>query len=161
MLVLLTRIAGQLYCIRANAIVEVVPRVPLEAVPHAPATLAGLLHYRSEVIPVLDLRAILTGERSNAFLSTRIAIVDADKRIGLVAERLTEAIEIDEDAIAPAPVSVEAAPWLGGVLIHEGAVVRELLPRRVWSAEAPLPLFDSRADTKAEALPPHSMEGDV
>ncbi len=131
MLVLLTRIAEQLYCIRATAIVEVVPRVPLEPVPHAPATLAGLLHYRSEVIPVLDLRAILAGERSNTFLSTRIAIVDAERRIGLVAERLTEALEIDEERIAPAPVNVEAAPWLGGVLIHEGAVVRELLPQQI------------------------------
>ncbi len=151
MLVLLARIAEQLYCIRAKAIVEVVPRVPLEPVPHAPATLAGLLHYRSEVIPVLDLRAILAGERSNAFLSTRIAIVDAERRIGLVAERLTEALEIGDDAIAPAPVNVESAPWLGGVLVHEGGVVRELLPQRVWSAEALPPLFNSFANTKAEA----------
>ena len=126
MLVLLVQIAGQLYCIRAQSVVEVIPRVPLQPVPHAPAALAGLLHYRSEVIPVLDLRAIIASQPSNAFLSTRIVIVDNGKRLGLVCERLTEALEIDESAIAPAPVSVEAAPWLGGVLIHDGAVAREL-----------------------------------
>ena len=46
MLVLLVQIAGQLYCIRASSVVEVVPRVPLQSVPHAPVSLAGLLHYR-------------------------------------------------------------------------------------------------------------------
>ncbi|HYC92651.1 MAG TPA: chemotaxis protein CheW [Thermoanaerobaculia bacterium] len=127
MLVLLIEIAGQLYCIRARSVVEVIPRVPLQPVPHAPMSLAGLLHYRSEVIPVLDLRAIIARQPSDAYLSTRIAVVDIGKRLGLVCERLTEALEIDEAAIAPAPVSLEAAPWLGGVLMHDGAVARELL----------------------------------
>lgn len=135
MLVLLVQLAGQLYCIRATSVVEVIPRVPLQQVPHAPAALAGLLHYRSEVIPVLDLRAIVSAQPSNAFLSTRIVIVDNGKRLGLVCERLTEALEIEESAIAPAPVSVEAAPWLGGVLIHDGAVARELLVEH-FTAEA-------------------------
>lgn len=127
MLVLLIEIAGQLYCIRAKSVVEVIPRVPLQPVPHAPMSLAGLLHYRSEVIPVLDLRAIIARQPSSAYLSTRIAIVENGKRLGLVCERLTEALEIDEAAIAPAPVSLEASPWLGGVLMHDGAVARELL----------------------------------
>jgi chemotaxis-related protein WspB len=132
MLVLLVQIAGQLYCLRATSVVEVIPRVPLQPVPHAPLALAGLLHYRSEVIPVLDLRAIIASQPSTAFLSTRIVIVDNGKvdngkRLGLVCERLTEALEIAESAIAPAPISLEAAPWLGGVLVHDGAVARELL----------------------------------
>jgi chemotaxis-related protein WspB len=134
MLVLLAPVAGQLFCIRATSVVEVIPRVPLQPVPHAPLTLAGLLRYRSEVIPVLDLRAIIASEPSNAFLSTRIVIVDNGKRLGLVCERLTEAVEIDQAAIAPAPVSIEATPWLGGVLVHDGTVARELLVDR-FSAE--------------------------
>lgn len=135
MLVLLVQIASQLYCIRAKSVVEVIPRVPLQPVPHAPLALAGLLRYRSEVIPVLDLRAVIALERSSAFLSTRIVIIDNGKRLGLICERLTEALEIEESAIAPAPVSVEAAPWLGGVLVHDGAVARELLVEH-FTAEA-------------------------
>ncbi len=127
MLVLLVHIADQLYCIRAADVVEVVPRVPLQPAPHAPAEVAGLLHYRSQVIPVLDLRTLLAGEASCAFLSTRIVIIGEPKRIGLVAERLTEAIDIAHDAITDAPVTSGDAPWLGGVLVHEGRVARELL----------------------------------
>jgi chemotaxis-related protein WspB len=127
MLVLLVHIADQLYCIRAAAVVEVVPRVPLQPVPHAPAEVAGLLHYRSQIIPVLDLRTLLAGEASCAFLSTRIVIAGESKRIGLVAERLTEAVDIDENAITPAPVTSGDARWLGGVLVHDGKVARELL----------------------------------
>jgi len=139
MLVLLVHIADQLYCIRAAAVVEVVPRVPLQPVPHAAAEVAGLLHYRSQVIPVLDLRTLLTGEASCAFLSTRIVIIGESaaesKPLGLIAERLTEAIDIAEDAITPAPVTSGDAQWLGGVFVHEGRVARELLLDR-FSVEA-------------------------
>lgn len=130
MLLLLVHIAGQLYCIRAASVLEVVPRVPLQPVPHAPASLAGLLHYRGEVIPVLDLRTLLADGVSDAFLSTRIVVVQSPKRIGLIAERLTETLEVDASAIAPAPVDVAQAPFLGGLLLHDGRVVRELLVDR-------------------------------
>lgn len=135
MLVLLVHIDDQLYCIRAAAVVEVVPRVPLQPVPHAAAEVAGLLHYRSQVIPVLDLRTLLAGEASCAYLSTRIVIAGDAKPLGLIAERLTEAIDIAADAITPAPVTSGDAQWLGGVLVHEGRVARELLLDR-FSVEA-------------------------
>lgn len=132
MLLLLAPIAGHLYCIRAASVVEVIPRVPLQPVPHAPASLAGLLHYRGDVIPVLDLRALLAGGESEAFLSTRIVIAAAANRlVGFIAERLTETLEIDAGAIVPAPIDVATAPFLGGVLIHDGRVVRELLVDRI------------------------------
>ena len=146
MLLLLVHIAGQLYCIRAASVLEVVPRVPLQPVPHAPAALAGLLHYRGEVIPVLDLRTLLEGGASDAFLSTRIVVVETSclksssnrflddsttrRLVGLIAERLTETLEVDASAIAPAPVDVAAAPFLGGLLVQDGRVIRELLVDR-------------------------------
>ena len=128
MLLLLVHIAGQLYCIRATSVLEVIPRVPLQPVPYAPAPLAGLLHYRGDVIPVLDLRTLLADGPSDAFLNTRIVVVESSsRRVGLIAERLTETLEIDAGSLAPAPVDVAAAPFLGGLLVHEGRVIRELL----------------------------------
>ena len=132
MLLLLVHIADQIYCIRATSVLEVIPRVPLQPVPYAPASLAGLLHYRGDVIPVLDLRTLLADAASAAFLSTRIVVVESTSRrlVGLIAERLTETLEVDASAIAPAPVDVAAAPFLGGLLVHEGRVIRELLVER-------------------------------
>ena len=146
MLVLLAPIAGQLYCIRAANVVEVVPRVPLQPVTHAPEALAGLLHYRGEVIPVLDLRTLLAEGKSEAFLSTRIVVVESTSRrvdkstrellddsttrrlVGLIAERLTETLDIDAASISPVAVG---APFLGGIVVHDGRVIRELLVDRV------------------------------
>ena len=136
MLVLLVHAADQLYCIRAASIVEIIPRVPLQPVPHAPGALAGLLHFRSEVIPVIDLHALISGQPSAALLSTRIAVVSGARRFGLVAERVTEALQVEESDIAPAPVTLEASRWLGGVLIHDGVVARELLVDRFDVQEA-------------------------
>jgi chemotaxis-related protein WspB len=136
MLVLLVRAADQLYCIRAASVVEVVPRVPLQPVPHAPGALAGLLHYRSEVIPVIDLRALVAGSASESLLSTRIAVIDGGRRFGLIAERVTEALQIAESEIEPAPVTLESSRWLGGVLVHDGQLVRELLVDRFDVQEA-------------------------
>jgi chemotaxis-related protein WspB len=152
MLVLLVRAADQLYCIRAASVVEVVPRVPLQPVPHAPSALAGLLHFRSEVIPVIDLRALVAGSASEALLSTRIAVIECGtgsptrpdgrvetpphRRFGLIAERVTEALQIAESEIEPAPVTLESSRWLGGVLVHDGQLVRELLVDRFDVQEA-------------------------
>ena len=41
-----------------RGVIELVPRVELRAIPHAPAFLAGLLGYRGEVVPVIDLGVV-------------------------------------------------------------------------------------------------------
>ena len=56
-------------------VIELVPRVELRAIPHAPAFLAGLLGYRGEVVPVIDLGLLLGSSPCPDRLSTRIILV--------------------------------------------------------------------------------------
>ena len=56
-------------------IVEIVPRVELRSVPHAPVFLAGLLGYRGHVVPVIDLCLLLDVAPCRDCLSTRIILV--------------------------------------------------------------------------------------
>src|SRR5580693_10375802 len=76
-MLLLTLTAGaNRYAIDVTRVVELVPRVELRAIPHAPVFLAGLLGYRGTVIPVIDLGLLLGGAPCRDCLSTRIILVD-------------------------------------------------------------------------------------
>ena len=83
MLVLTFRVAGVPFAIAVGRVVEVVPRVPLRAVPHAPAHLAGLLRYRGGVVPVVDLGLLMGGPACGDRLDTRIVLADAGREGGL------------------------------------------------------------------------------
>ena len=76
-MLLLTLAAGaNRYAIDVARVVEVIPKVELRAVPHAPVFVAGLLDYRGKVVPVLDLCLLLGIAASQDRLSTRIILVD-------------------------------------------------------------------------------------
>ena len=55
MLLLTLKAGANRYAIDVARVIELVPRVELRAIPHAPPFLAGLLGYRGKVIPVIDL----------------------------------------------------------------------------------------------------------
>lgn len=119
MLVLLLHIGERVLCIRAAYVTEVIPRVP------APS---GLLHYRGQVIPVVDLKLLLAGEPSSDFLSTRVVIVEhGGVRAGLVAERLTETASLHESELVTPPATAAQEPYLGAVILRGGTMMRELL----------------------------------
>src|SRR3954451_8554304 len=59
MLLLTFRVSDDLYAVAAERVVEVVPRVELRPIPHAPACLAGLFNYRGKAVPVIDLGILL------------------------------------------------------------------------------------------------------
>ena len=76
-MLLLTFTAGpNRYAIDVARIVELVPRVELRQIPHAPAFLAGLLGYRGKVVPVIDLGLLLDVAPCRDCLSTRIILVN-------------------------------------------------------------------------------------
>ncbi|MGQ4647057.1 chemotaxis protein CheW [Lyngbya aestuarii] len=101
MLMLLFYIGGQRYALSSQPIVEIVPLVELKKMARSPKYVAGLLHYRNQIIPVIDLCQLLVGNSACPQLSTRIIIVNywSSKQItyqlGLIAERVTETLDIE------------------------------------------------------------------
>src|ERR1700678_1819183 len=75
MLLLTFTVGPNRYAIDVARIVELVPRVDRRSVPHAPAFLAGLLGYRGNVVPVIDLCLLLDAAPCRDCLSTRIILV--------------------------------------------------------------------------------------
>jgi len=99
MLLLLFELENGRYALDSNHVVEVVPLVKLKKIPVAPDFVAGLMNYRGDGIPVLDLGKFIDGVAAENKFSTRIIIVKnpfkahQNKCIGLIANNVTESIK--------------------------------------------------------------------
>jgi chemotaxis-related protein WspB len=142
MLVLTFRVAEVPYAVAVRRVVEVVPRVGLRALPHAPGHLAGLLRYRGGVVPVVDLGLLMGGIACRERLDTRIILLDAGRRdgglVGLVAERVDDVRPIDESRRAVAGLEIGAAPYLGAVCETDDGLLQLIEPDHVLGALSPI-----------------------
>ncbi|MFH2098570.1 MAG: chemotaxis protein CheW, partial [Pseudomonadota bacterium] len=109
---------------------EVVPMMILKEMPNSPGFIAGLFNYRGTIVPVIDLCRLIHGRPCSMRLSTRIILVDYLRTdgtpfiLGLMAERVTEAVRISPDAIISAGLKVEGAPYLGGVVMEKDDMIK-------------------------------------
>ncbi|MDR3622599.1 MAG: chemotaxis protein CheW [Paludisphaera borealis] len=160
MLLLTFQAAGQLYAVDAARIVEVVPRVNLRPMPHAPAFLAGVFEYRGDVVSVVDLGVLLGADPSPDRLNTRIILVDraapASKEVaddcdaeassgpsshaskprrrsllGLIAEQVSDLSSVDPEALIASPVQLPRAPYLGRLAETEHGMAQLITVEKV------------------------------
>ena len=98
MLLLLFEIGNGRYALDINQIVEIVPLVKLKKIPTSPTYVSGLMNYRGEGIPVVDLCQLVDNIDCEDALSTRIIIVkyplhiNGNRSLGLIANNATETI---------------------------------------------------------------------
>ena len=101
MLLLLFKIENGRYALDIKQIVEIAPLVKLKKIPVAPDFVAGLMNYRGEGVPVIDLGKFIDDVAAENKFSTRIIIVEnpfkghQDKHIGLIASNVTETVKTD------------------------------------------------------------------
>ncbi|MGA3169701.1 MAG: chemotaxis protein CheW [Chthoniobacteraceae bacterium] len=115
MLFLLFQIGSGRYAIEAGRVVEVLPLIRVDEVPHAPAGMAGVFCYRGEPLPVIDLSSIILNRPAAQKLSTRILVVNtaSGKRIGLIAERANETLKRERADFIDTGATPHGAPYLG------------------------------------------------
>ncbi len=122
MLLLTFGVAGCRYAVDVRRVVEVVPRIPLRPIPHAPAFVAGLFNHGGAVVPVIDLGQLLTEKVCPPRLSTRVIVVDypvvgqGTALLGLVAEDVTDLRLIHDEQVSVQPIPPAHAPYLGPIL---------------------------------------------
>jgi chemotaxis-related protein WspB len=139
MLVLIFYLGDTMYTMGCERVREVAPMVKLKEVPHTPDYFAGLFNYRGVVVPVIDLRQLIQGRPCQMRLSTRIILVDYLKEdktpavVGLMAERVTDAVKKPRDAFVSPGLNVQDAPYLGGFVMEGNEMIQhidlDLLPR--------------------------------
>ena len=138
MLVLTFRVAEVPYAVAVRRVVEVVPRVELRVLPHAPGHLVGLLRYRGGAVPVVDLGLLMGDAACRDRLDTRIILVDGGVHgraglgfLGLVAERVDDVLAVDESRRAVVGLEIAEAPYLGAVYETDDGLLQLVEPGKI------------------------------
>jgi chemotaxis-related protein WspB len=139
-LFLLFQLGKDRYALEARRVVEVVPLLTLKRVPQAPTGLVGIFSYRGRPVPAIDLCLLTLGQPANERLSTRIIIIqfpDGQGRhrlLGLVAERATEMIRREPKDFVESGIKIEAAPYLGPLLLDGKGTIQLVHEEHLLSA---------------------------
>ena len=145
MLLLTFRAADNLYAVDVARVVEVVPRVDLRRLPHAPGFLAGVFDYRGTVVPVIDLGLLLGSEGCRNRLSTRIILVNSRPVDHNHQGQPADAAKADRQEEAGVSGSREGSQsrgqrrWLLGLIAEQVSDVASVKPEQVISSSLRLP----------------------
>ena len=157
MLFLLFQIGNDRYALEAKHAIEVIPLLALKKIPHAPRGVAGIINYRGQPVPALDLSELTFGRPALERLSTRIIIVhyaDAagrDQHLGLIAEHATEMMRRSEHDFVASGLNVEAAPYLGPIVMDDKGVIQLLRAQYLLNDKVRELLFASEIELSHEA----------
>jgi len=146
-LMLLFRLGNSRYAIPVADVVEVAPRVELETLPHAPDYVAGLFSYRGRHAPVIDLCQLTHRRRCVDSFTTRIVMVDFPLRdgnkctLGLLAEQVTETVELAPDDFSSTGLRIEDTPWLDQAAHTAEGLVQQISVAALLPEEVQMQLF--------------------
>ena len=85
-----------------ECVCEVLRMLEITALPEAPAWLAGVINFRGQVIPVLDLRLRLGLVALPYELNTPIMVVlTAGRRVGLIADDMQDVFDFPPASLTP------------------------------------------------------------
>ncbi len=131
MLLLLFEIGNGRYALDINRIIEIVPLVKLKKIPKTPDFISGLMNYRGEGIPVIDLCQLVDSVAFEDALSTRIIVInysienEVDKPLGLIANNVTETVRTKLNKPPPTGVLMDKS-------LYEGEVTPETTDMIQW-----------------------------
>lgn len=132
MLLILFKVGDFEYGLASESIVEIVPNIKLIHIPGAPNYVVGVFNYRGDIVPVVDLAALLNGAPSRERLSTRIAVYKIKTKkgekleIGLMAESMTDTLEVDKSFLQQNKNAASKESGLGLVLQYENKYIQYL-----------------------------------
>jgi purine-binding chemotaxis protein CheW len=87
--VLTIKVAGELLALPIARVMEIIRPSPLTRVPLGPPNLLGLANLRSTVLPVFSLAGLLGHQASKPNAATRVVVIEADTRVGLVVDEVS------------------------------------------------------------------------
>lgn len=127
---------GQSFCIEITQIREIRRWTPVTALPHAEASVLGVINLRGAVIPIVDLAAQLSlGTSDPTERHVVIVVALGEQTVGLLVDAVSEILAIDVSTICEAPPISRSN---GGDCIL-GLVAVEDEMSRILAVEAVLP----------------------
>ena len=129
MLMLICDVGKERYAIPCKEIVEVISLVKLQNLSQVPKYVAGLLNYRGDIIPIIDLCELLTSNQHSYKFSTRILVVkyfneqQTPYLLGLIAEKVTETLNIEEADLKYLEIPGEKPFYSGEIITAQHGII--------------------------------------
>ncbi|RKD33148.1 chemotaxis protein CheW [Thermohalobacter berrensis] len=83
---------------------EIGPYQKSVKVPNSPSFVEGIINYRGEVIPVINLKKRFNLEDTGIDNNTRIIVITLkEKQVGFIVDEASQTVRIDDKDIDPAP----------------------------------------------------------
>ncbi len=136
------------YALPIAAVREVINPGRVTKVPSMPTFVLGMAEHRSDIIPIVDLRARFNIERAAPTRRTKwiIAVVDK-KEVGLEVDRVTEVATVDPSMKKDKPLwTTTREPWIADIYQTKSGLIFELNLSVLIDADA-LPSQENGAGT--------------
>jgi chemotaxis-related protein WspB len=152
MLVVIFKLGDEPFAVQASIVREIAPLTECKRLPKSPDYVAGLADYRGEITPVIDLRRLVHGQPCARAMSSRILIVDyepapgAAKTLGLLAEKVTDTVAIQESDLSSSGLLLPDAPFLGDVFKNRDELVQLVTVEDLLGEQARAMLFPEAHD---------------
>lgn len=127
---LLFSLGSDRYGLDTRRVKRVLPQLDLKELPQAPAWIAGLMNYRGQSVPVIDLSMLACGTPGQPNLDTRIILADYRDAtgkmhaLGLLAEQASDVRHFSPEDFQPQGVDNPGAPYLGQVTASDGSMLQ-------------------------------------
>ncbi len=99
-------IAGELYAIDIENVVEIIAPCPVTRIPNADPSVAGIFSLRGTVVTLLDVRRRL-GHAAEQTITDDIRVVviqQESEHLGFTVDRVLRVVKADADSVEPHPV---------------------------------------------------------
>lgn len=106
------------FAIDILAVQEIIRMNQITRVPHSPASVEGVINFRGQITPLVDLRKRFGFDAEDRDKDARTIIVEVHGRIvGFIVDRVHEVLRIDHSILDPAPTLSSAvdADYVRGV----------------------------------------------
>jgi purine-binding chemotaxis protein CheW len=121
------RVGAAEYALAASDVLQMESFVGATPVPGAPPYVAGIIHVRGRVVPVVDLRARFGLPALELSLDSRVVVVELERRtVGLLADSAREVVKLEPEQIQ-APPSMMSGEGATGFVKSVAHVQKRLL----------------------------------
>jgi purine-binding chemotaxis protein CheW len=103
------RVGGAEYVLPAADVLQMESFSGATPVPGAAPYVAGIIHVRGRVVPVVDLRLRFGLPAVAASLDSRVVVVEIEERtVGLLADSAREVVKLEPEQLQPPPSMMSA-----------------------------------------------------
>ena len=154
MMHLLFQMGEEAYAIPVARIERVLPLVALRRIPRTPDWVAGVMIYRGQPVPVVDVCRRALGRGARALLDTRIVLVGypegGTRRLGLILEHVRRVAGVGDADVAEIGLRMPEAPYPGGAARRGAARVRRIEVDQLLPGEMKERLFEAAEEVTHE-----------